>query len=455
MDDRTFDARGVLLESWFEFHEAIESRPDVRDLLFDPVTGLPTTPLLFPRIRLLLEERGEVSLLCVKVERLSVIEDLYGWQAYDEVMREVGRTLAAFEGAELRDLDLVAEQMVSGNAFVIVLSPPRDSIKIDVAARQQLAQKIQASVREHLAGRLVPPLYAKVACFVGAATVEYDESVRLERLVHRGLDAAMADAGSRETAERARRNERLRSLIEQEDVRTVVRPVMDLNDGHIIGYKAVSFGPDDGEFGRPDRLVRAAYDADLVVRLERLCRRRALEAAATLPEGRLLFLGIEADAVADPQLREIMATSLLSQAEITADRVVLEVGERNAITDFAAFRSTVEYLRALGYLVAIGDAGAGYGSLRCLAEARPAWIKLDAALVAGCDVDPVRCRFVEAIVEFAATIGAAVVAEGIRTPAEVDSLKVAGVRFGQGHGAWQSVPPFPPDDTFLGVFEDV
>ena len=59
----------------------------MRRLLFDPVTGLPTTPLLFPRIESLLEERGEVSLLCLNVVRYSKIEEIYGWKVFDDVMR--------------------------------------------------------------------------------------------------------------------------------------------------------------------------------------------------------------------------------------------------------------------------------------------------------------------------------------------------------------------------------
>ena len=80
-------SRDYLLESWLELSDAIDSHPELRRLLFDPVTGLPTTPLLFPRIRALLNDRGEVSLLCLNVVRYSKIEEIYGWKVFDEVMR--------------------------------------------------------------------------------------------------------------------------------------------------------------------------------------------------------------------------------------------------------------------------------------------------------------------------------------------------------------------------------
>ena len=55
----------------------------------------------------------------------------------------------------------------------------------------------------------------------------------------------------------------------------------------IIGYEALSRGPADSEFERPDKLFRVAYDSDLVLRLERLCRKKALEAAARSARGQV------------------------------------------------------------------------------------------------------------------------------------------------------------------------
>jgi len=105
-----------LLESWLEFHDALRDHPEIKRLLFDPVTGLPTTPLLFPRIESLLEERGEISILCLNVVKYSKIEEIYGWKVFDDVMKQVATALENITGAELRDSDMVAELMISGNA---------------------------------------------------------------------------------------------------------------------------------------------------------------------------------------------------------------------------------------------------------------------------------------------------------------------------------------------------
>src|SRR5512133_3368410 len=90
-----------LLESWLELRRTVEANPAMKRLLFDPVTGLPTTPLLFPRIEALLKDRGEVSILCLNVVRYSKIEEIYGWKVFDEVMRQVSQALENITGAYL------------------------------------------------------------------------------------------------------------------------------------------------------------------------------------------------------------------------------------------------------------------------------------------------------------------------------------------------------------------
>lgn len=421
-----------LLESWLDLGEAIEHQPGLRQLLFDPVTGLPTTPLLFPRIGTLLQERGEVSLLCINIVRYSRIEEIYGWQAFDEVMREAAEALDEIAGEALRDADVIAELMNSGNAFVIVLSPPRTQACIDLSARHDLAVRLEARMREELQKRIEPALYKKFGCYVGASTVCYDENARLERMVYDALEKALQDSDLRESEDAKQRIERLKEIVQNADIHTLVHPVFKLDDMSVIGYESLSRGPEGSEFERPDKLFAIAYDADLVMRLERVCRRKALEMAVRMPEGRLLFLNVEPESVGDPQLREAVTTDMLAEARVEPASVVLELTERAAISDFTSFRATLDYVRALGFGVAVDNAGAGYGSLQCLAEVKPEWLKIDLSLVRDCDSDDVRASLIQSLVAFAERVGARLVAEGIETEAELQTLRALGVPYGQG-----------------------
>lgn len=439
------DARSYLLQSWLELHDVIAEHPEVRRLLFDAVTGLPTTPLLFPRIESLLEERGEISLLCLNVVKYSKIEEIYGWEIFDGVMREVAASLERITGRELRDSDMVAELMISGNAFVVLLSPPRTSDKMDRENLERLAQRVERLVREDLAEALDPAIFPKFGCYIGSATAYRDAKVRLERLVHKALEAALAESDEREHSDAERRRAGLEQIIDAGEVRTLVHPIFRLADLSIIGYEALSRGPVNSEFERPDKLFKVAYDADLVMTLERLCRKRAFETAERLPEGRMLFINIEPEAVADPELRDIMFTTLLADSHVKPEHIVFEITERTAIADFASFRATLEYLRTLGFHIAVDDGGAGYGSLQCLAEVHPEWLKIDISLVRGIDTDSVRRSLVQSMAMFAERMGVKLVAEGIERVEELQVLRELGVEFGQGFLFCRPSDPFPDD----------
>ena len=442
---RDKDKRSFLLESWLELHDVIAEHPEVRKLLFDPVTGLSTTPLLFPRIESLLEERGEISLLCLNIVKYSKIEEIFGSEVFDGVMREVASALERITGSEMRDSDMVAELMIAGNAFVVLLAPPRTTDTMDLAALDRLAHRVETRVREDLEASLDSAVFSKFGCYVGAATTRRDPGVRLERLVHNALETALAQSDSREITDAQSRRARLEEIISAGSIHTLVHPIFRLDDLSIIGYEALSRGPEASEFERPDKLFKIAYDADLVLKLERLCRRRAFETASGLPKGRLLFINIEPESVADPELRDIMFTTLLADAAITPADVVLELTERTAIEDFCSFRATLEYLRTIGFRIAVDDGGAGYGSLQCLAEIRPDWLKIDISLVRDIDTDDVRRSLVASMVTFAERVGVKLVAEGIERVGQLEMLRALGVEYGQGFLFCMPQLPYPAD----------
>lgn len=79
------------------------------------------------------------------------------------------------------------------------------------------------------------------------------------------------------------------------------------------------------------------------------------------------------------------------------------------------------------------DAGAGYSSLHHVLRLRPDVIKLDVSLIRGIDTDPVRQAMADALVSFGRSAGAQLLAEGIETTAELETLTTLGVDFGQGY----------------------
>jgi EAL domain-containing protein (putative c-di-GMP-specific phosphodiesterase class I) len=112
-------------------------------------------------------------------------------------------------------------------------------------------------------------------------------------------------------------------------------------------------------------------------------------------------------------------------------RIVLELTEHVPIGDYAQLRTAIDRLGDVQ--IAVDDAGAGYASLRHILELRPAYAKLDISLVRGIDGDDLRQAMAAGIQYYALRTGCRLVAEGVETEAEADTLRDLGVDLGQGY----------------------
>jgi EAL domain-containing protein (putative c-di-GMP-specific phosphodiesterase class I) len=119
---------------------------------------------------------------------------------------------------------------------------------------------------------------------------------------------------------------------------------------------------------------------------------------------------------------------------------VIEVTEHVPVEDYDALNAHLEGLRARGTRLAIDDAGAGFASLRHILLLHPDVIKLDVSLTRGVEDDIARRALASAFISFAAEIGATIVAEGIETRTQFETLRRLGVRYGQG---WYLARPAP------------
>jgi EAL domain-containing protein (putative c-di-GMP-specific phosphodiesterase class I) len=83
--------------------------------------------------------------------------------------------------------------------------------------------------------------------------------------------------------------------------------------------------------------------------------------------------------------------------------------------------------------VAVDDAGAGFASMRHILELQPSFAKLDISLVSGIDGDDLRQALAAGLNYYALRTGCRLIAEGVETQAEADTLRRLGIEFGQGY----------------------
>ncbi|MCI0659259.1 MAG: EAL domain-containing protein [Acidobacteria bacterium] len=327
----------------------------ISHLLYDQVTDLPTLPLFLGRIRRELKRRSALGLITLNVIQNQWIEQILGWEAFDALIRDLARCLKQMKPVVLRDEDVVSELIISGNAFVILLAPPRDQKVMTYADMDKVRRRIESHLRPFLTRRLSDLGTQKLELSMGCAILQGGgDAHRIEHSVYQTLDAAFLDAIHQQRREARKETRQLRELLRLGSISTVYQPVVDLEGRLILGYEALS-RPERSDFQNPEHLFRVAYACEEVWALERLCRSKAMENLKALEPGQLLFLNIEPESVYDPEMRAQMDGRLLKETGVTPDRIVLEITEHAAVKDFPLFRQALRYFQNQGFQLAMDD----------------------------------------------------------------------------------------------------
>ena len=114
------------------------------------------------------------------------------------------------------------------------------------------------------------------------------------------------------------------------------------------------------------------------------------------------------------------------------DRIVLELTEHAPVMDYHELSAALDRWRRGGVRIAVDDAGGGYASFAHVLALRPDFIKLDLGLTREIHLDPARQALVRAMVGFAADLEVGVIAEGVETDAELQTLVALGTPLAQG-----------------------
>ncbi len=219
-------------------------------------------------------------------------------------------------------------------------------------------------------------------------------------------------------------------ILQHERIRTLYQPIVSLRDGSIHGYEALSRGPEGSALESPFALFALAEYLGVTWELEYACRRLAIERFARLQSEALLFLNVNPTIMQDSRFHQGMTKDALLQAGVPASRVVLELTERTAITNYPDFTRMLDHYRGQGFRVAVDDLGAGYSGLNLLCQVRPKYLKVDMALIRDIHRDTFKQQMVKFTVDFARATESTLIAEGIEQEAELLTLLELGVDFG-------------------------
>lgn len=158
----------------------------------------------------------------------------------------------------------------------------------------------------------------------------------------------------------------------------------------------------------------------------------SIEAAASLPESSLVFFNVDPPTFSDPQLADDVIRTA-ARAQVSLDRIVLEVTERVAFNGDGSSWAAFDKLRERGVRFALDDHGSAYSHLSTIASIRPSFIKISGVFGTGFEIDEDKHRVVRHVLAMARDFGCTTVLEGVETQATADAARSLGIDLVQGY----------------------
>jgi diguanylate cyclase len=222
--------------------------------------------------------------------------------------------------------------------------------------------------------------------------------------------------GARETLER---------LIAGVGLNVVVQPIVTVPEGVAHAFEALARFQTRGT-SSPLHWFALADEFGVRDRLELACLRAALRTFQSRPPGTALTVNLSGPLLLDPRI------DVLLDEVGPLEGLILEMTENSLLEDTPGMHAQISRLLGRGVRFAVDDMGAGYSGLRQITTIRPSYLKLDRSLISGIDTDPDRGALVSAMLGYARQTGGHLVAEGVETEAELETLLALGVRLVQG-----------------------
>lgn len=231
--------------------------------------------------------------------------------------------------------------------------------------------------------------------------------------------------------------DKLEKVIEKKLITPVFQPIVSLRDGRVFGYEALSRVSEKGLFDNVEEMFRCAEKNELIWQLEQVCRRAILkgiyEQKESFDESKAkLFINVSPRVLHSEMFKAGFTRQYTSRYGIDTEKIVFEITERERIEREESFIETINHYKEQDYMIAIDDLGTGYSGLKRICTLFPQFVKLDISLVREVHISPTKYAMIKGMVEFSEHSGIPLIAEGIETKKELETLIKLGVQYGQG-----------------------
>lgn len=387
----------------------------------------------YARIEQILVDAQYIACLTLQIEQLKRVEYLYGSLVYNHLLAAVTDQVKRMKNEIFRQDDILVVDLFDQDTFIIFLSPPRDKNTRVLDHLEGMAERARKCIEVEIFNIFYPHIkeYAKPA--IGYGMVINNPMISNMRLIMQLVTSARQMGHFMALKQEQSAKFQLQKIVIEEDIHTVYQPVVEMKTLSILGYEALSRGPIDSEFRSPLLLFLVAAEFGLSFELDSLCRRKAISNIRNLGTDKKIFINTLAITIHDPQFRGRYLEKLLEDIKLKPENVIFEINEKMAIDNYDLFRTALKDYSDIGIVHANDDVGTAYSDLERIMELNPGFMKLDISLVREIHKSHIKQQIIKAMVNMAKGLGSQIIAEGIETPEEYETLLALDIDYGQGY----------------------
>lgn len=417
---------------------------------YDALTSLPNRILLADRLRLAMmqaQRRGlKVAVVFLDLDGFKAVNDTFGHDRGDELLM----TLASRMKQALRESDTLAR--LGGDEFVAVLVDLPDAD----ACLPLLSRLLTAASQPVISGELT----MLVSASLGVSFYPQTEDIDADQLL-RQADQAMYQAKltgkNRYHLFDTDRDGSVRSLyeslehiaraLENREFVLHYQPKINMRTAEVVGVEALIRWqhPEKGLLS-PASFLPVVENHPLSIEIGEWVIETALNQITEWQAAGLdmpVSVNVGARQLQQAGFVKRLQSTLAAHQTIRPGHLEIEMAENSALEDIGAVSQVVHACRDIGIQFTLDDFGTGYSSLTYLKHLPVCRLKIDQSFVRDMLDDADDLAILRGVIGLADTFKLGVIAEGVETRAQADSLLQLGCELAQGYGI---APPMPADD---------
>ena len=412
---------------------------------YDRLTGLLNRHAYYRKLEEQFHDKERLKItafIMIDLDNLKYVNDTYGHDFGDDYIKAAAKVLKKFQ-----DHGGIAAR-ISGDEFNICL-PGFDS-KDEV---RRIIEQVRGELKESSC-LLADGTHFRVRSSMGVSW--YPDDAESYEMLMKYADFAMYtikhstkgglaefDQGSYSADSVLLTGvEEMDSILEEGRVRYAFQSIVSAKTGEIFGYEAL-MRVQSKIFQSPLELLRTAKAGGRLYDIELLTWQRSVADYITqIRAGRIdpsayIFI----NSIANVSLNQEDGTKLFDNGYPDL-HIVAEILESE---DAANSDVTWKYdiMKKGGAKIALDDFGTGYNSESTLLAIQPDIIKIDRSIISGCDKDASRRMIINNLVKLSRSKNVMVVAEGVETREELETVIACGVDLLQGY--YLAYPLFEPE----------